>query len=28
MLGVVGHLLSAVPGRSIIWDIIRHGRHK
>lgn len=28
MLGIIGYLLSAVLGLYIIWDIIRHGRHK
>ncbi|HEY0945886.1 MAG TPA: AarF/UbiB family protein [Opitutaceae bacterium] len=27
-LGIVGYLLSAVLGLYIIWDIIRHGRHR
>ncbi|MCB1103565.1 MAG: AarF/ABC1/UbiB kinase family protein [Opitutaceae bacterium] len=27
-LGIVGYLLSAILGLYIIWDIIRHGRHK
>lgn len=27
-LGIVGYLLSAVLGLYVIWDIIRHGRHK
>jgi len=27
-LGIVGYLLSAVLGLWVIWDIIRHGRHK
>lgn len=28
VLGIVGYLLSAVLGLYVIWDIIRHGRHK
>jgi ubiquinone biosynthesis protein len=28
MLGTVGFLLSALLGFYVIWDIIRHGRHK
>ncbi len=28
MLGIVGYLLSAVLGLYVIWDIIRHGRHR
>jgi ubiquinone biosynthesis protein len=28
MLGIVGYLLSAILGFYVIWDIIRHGRHK
>jgi ubiquinone biosynthesis protein len=28
VLGIVGYLLSAILGLSVIWDIIRHGRHK
>lgn len=27
-LGIVGFLISAVLGLYVIWDIIRHGRHK
>ncbi|OAM88324.1 AarF/UbiB family protein [Termitidicoccus mucosus] len=27
-LGVVGYLISAMLGLYVIWDIIRHGRHK
>ncbi len=27
-LGIVGYLLSALLGLYVIWDIIRHGRHK
>jgi len=27
-LGIVGYLISAVLGLYVIWDIIRHGRHK
>ncbi len=27
-LGIVGYLLSAVLGLYVVWDIIRHGRHK
>jgi ubiquinone biosynthesis protein len=27
-LGIVGYLLSAILGLYVIWDIIRHGRHK
>ncbi|MDO8543734.1 MAG: AarF/UbiB family protein [Opitutaceae bacterium] len=27
-LGIVGYLLSAILGLYIVWDIIRHGRHK
>ena len=27
-LGLVGYLLSAILGLYVIWDIIRHGRHK
>ena len=27
-LGMIGYLLSAVLGLYVIWDIIRHGRHK
>jgi ubiquinone biosynthesis protein len=27
-LGIVGYLMSAVLGLYVIWDIIRHGRHK
>ncbi len=27
-LGIIGYLLSAVLGFYVIWDIIRHGRHK
>jgi ubiquinone biosynthesis protein len=27
-LGIIGYLLSAVLGLYVIWDIIRHGRHK
>jgi ubiquinone biosynthesis protein len=28
MLGTVGFLLSALLGFYVVWDIIRHGRHK
>jgi ubiquinone biosynthesis protein len=28
LLGVTGYLLSAALGFYVIWDIIRHGRHK
>ncbi|MSU71731.1 MAG: hypothetical protein EXS43_05250 [Opitutus sp.] len=28
MLGIVGYLLSALLGLYVVWDIIRHGRHK
>jgi ubiquinone biosynthesis protein len=28
MLGIVGYLLSAILGLYVIWDIIRHDRHK
>lgn len=28
VLGIVGYLLSAVLGLYVIWDIIRHGRHR
>ncbi|MES2696561.1 MAG: AarF/UbiB family protein [Verrucomicrobiota bacterium] len=28
VLGIVGYLLSAVLGLYIVWDIIRHGRHR
>lgn len=28
LLGLVGYLLSAILGLYVIWDIIRHGRHK
>ena len=27
-LGIVGYLISAVLGLNVIWDIMRHGRHK
>lgn len=27
-LGIVGYLLSAILGLYVIWDIMRHGRHK
>lgn len=27
-LGIVGYLLSALLGLYVVWDIIRHGRHK
>lgn len=27
-LGIVGYLLSALLGLWVIWDIVRHGRHK
>ena len=27
-LGIIGYVLSAVLGLYVIWDIIRHGRHK
>ncbi len=27
-LGIIGYLLSAVLGLYVVWDIIRHGRHK
>lgn len=27
-MGIVGYVLSAVLGLYVIWDIIRHGRHK
>jgi len=27
-LGIVGYLMSAMVGFYIIWDIVRHGRHK
>ncbi len=27
-LGIVGYLLSAMLGLYVVWDIIRHGRHK
>jgi len=27
-LGIVGYLLSAILGLYVVWDIIRHGRHK
>jgi ubiquinone biosynthesis protein len=27
-LGIIGYLLSAVLGLYVIWDIIRHGRHR
>jgi ubiquinone biosynthesis protein len=27
-LGIIGYLLSAILGLYVIWDIIRHGRHK
>jgi ubiquinone biosynthesis protein len=27
-LGIVGYLLSAVLGLYVVWDIIRHGRHR
>jgi ubiquinone biosynthesis protein len=27
-LGIVGYLISALLGFYVIWDIIRHGRHK
>ncbi len=27
-LGIVGYLLSAILGLYVIWDIIRHGRHR
>jgi ubiquinone biosynthesis protein len=27
-LGVVGYLISAMLGLYVVWDIIRHGRHK
>ena len=27
-LGIVGYLISAILGLHVIWDIIRHGRHK
>jgi ubiquinone biosynthesis protein len=28
VLGIVGYLLSALLGLWVIWDIVRHGRHK
>jgi ubiquinone biosynthesis protein len=28
MLGIIGFVLSAILGLYVIWDIIRHGRHK
>ncbi len=27
-LGIIGYLLSALLGFYVIWDIIRHGRHR
>ena len=27
-MGIVGYVLSAVLGLYVVWDIIRHGRHK
>jgi ubiquinone biosynthesis protein len=27
-LGIIGYLLSAILGLYVIWDIIRHGRHR
>lgn len=27
-LGIVGYLMSAILGLYVVWDIIRHGRHK
>jgi ubiquinone biosynthesis protein len=27
-LGIIGYLLSALLGLYVVWDIIRHGRHK
>ena len=27
-LGIVGYLLSALLGLYVVWDIIRHGRHR
>lgn len=27
-LGIIGYLMSAVLGLYVVWDIIRHGRHK
>ncbi|MBW7895271.1 MAG: AarF/ABC1/UbiB kinase family protein [Opitutaceae bacterium] len=27
-LGIIGYLLSAILGLYVVWDIIRHGRHK
>jgi ubiquinone biosynthesis protein len=28
VLGLVGYLISAMLGFYVIWDIMRHGRHK
>jgi ubiquinone biosynthesis protein len=28
LLGISGYLLSATLGLYVIWDIIRHGRHR
>jgi len=27
-MGIIGYLLSAILGLYVIWDIIRHGRHR
>ena len=27
-LGIIGYILSALLGLYVIWDIVRHGRHK
>jgi ubiquinone biosynthesis protein len=27
-LGITGYLLSAVLGLWVVWDIVRHGRHR
>lgn len=27
-LGIIGYLMSAILGLYVVWDIIRHGRHK
>jgi ubiquinone biosynthesis protein len=28
LIGIVGYLLSALLGLWVVWDIVRHGRHK
>ena len=27
-LGMAGYIISAVLGLGVVWDIIRHGRHR